>query len=1267
MNAPMPAPDATNATHAPQPLDPLRFPLSGRSLIEASAGTGKTFTIAMLYVRLVLGHEPPGARAEPLTPPEILVVTFTDAATKELRDRIRARLNEAAACFQVEADAVKSQSADDTDLLHALRSDYPPSDWPACARRLQLAAEWMDDAAVSTIHGWCNRMLREHAFDSDSLFNQALETDQTELLAEVVRDYWRTFMTPLDATDAAAVAKWIPGPGALQAQLRNLLALASQLPAAAAPDASLAAARDERARSLAQLKAPWHAWPDQMANVLDAARDHGHFRPRNLRKGDCDRWIDALRRWAGDSSSEEPSLMSGWEKLTPDGLADACEPGAPVSAHPGFVALETLRAELAALPTAYAALLSHAAQWVAARFAAEQARRAQMGFDDLLTRLDAALRGPNGERLADVIRKQFPVALIDEFQDTDPVQYRIFDAVYRADAADAWRALILIGDPKQAIYAFRGADIHTYLAARRSCDGRLHTLAKNFRSGHAMVDATNHCFAVAEARAGEGAFLFRRGGDNPVPFSAVSAQGRAEVFVVNGAAPPALTAWWLPPADDGKPTTKTAYLESIAASCATEMVRLLNLGQRGDAGFAGKDGLQPLRPADIAVLVNNRGEADSIRGALAARNVRSVYLSDRSSVFQCAQAVELQHWLAACADPDDGRLVRTALSTATLGLGWAELDARFGSEIAWEACVLQFRGYHECWRRQGVLPMLRRFLNDFGVPARLLGTHADGRPGVPGGERILTDLLHLAELLQQASAMIDGLHGQLRYLADQRAASEGSDAGSDAVQTRLESDGDLVKIVTIHKSKGLEYPLVFLPFACAHRPAKATDLPLKWHDENDELRISLDGGRGALEQVDRERLGEDLRKLYVALTRARHATWLGVAPLEALERAAIGYLIGGTQPLAAGGLEDILQTALGACENIAVAPAPEPGGERYTPSVDEARRGAARQSARVVREPWWIASYSSLRTAGKSHRELAAPDTPGEDGFNEASTAERDVDHEPAAETLRHAPMPDANASTLHDFPRGSEQGSFLHDLLEWAAAHGFARVAADREALREVVARRCSVRGWQSWIDPLTDWVMQIVSTPLVLRGGHGIKPTSIELAALATAVGEMEFWFAAKHVDTAALDRLVCARTLDGAERPPLDPAALNGMLKGFMDLVFEHEGRYYVADYKSNWLGADDTGYTAEKIRAQMLRSRYELQYVLYLLALHRLLKARLPDYDYDEHVGGAIYLFLRGLNAPTQGIFAEKPPRELIERLDALFAGVAHIQPPETEAQ
>jgi exodeoxyribonuclease V beta subunit len=1220
----------------PKALDPLSFPLSGRSLIEASAGTGKTFTIAMLYVRLVLGHDPDHAgdtTPHPLTPPEILVVTFTDAATKELRDRIRARLTQAAHYFQ---DATQNKD----ELLCELRAQYEPDHWASCARRLQLAAEWMDEAAVSTIHGWCNRMLREHAFDSDSLFTQSLETDQSDLLAEVVRDYWRTFMAPLDARNATLVAMWAPSPVELQQKLRGLVDVAALLPESTEPQGVLA----ERTRLLDALKAPWKTWPDEMRDLLDAARAEKIIGGASYRQDYCNKWLQTLRDWAHQPHDTVPDLGKGWLRLTSTDLALNCK-GTPPS-HSGFDAIGTLQAELAELESARAEILTHAARWVAERFTKEQVRRAQMGFNDLLVRLDAALHGPNGARLASVIRKQFPVALIDEFQDTDPVQYRIFDTIY----GEGDGTLVMIGDPKQAIYAFRGADIHTYLAARRSCGTRLFTLAKNFRSTHAMVAAVNHCFDISETREdGEGAFLFRDGEDNPVPFVNVSTQGRSEAFFVDGETPGALTVWYQPPAADGKPSTKTAYVAQMAASCATEMVRLLNLGARGEAGFIGDGKRRALRPADMAVLVNNGREAEAIRRELGARRVRSVYLSDKDSVYASQQSGEMAHWLAACAEPEDGRLVRTALATTTLGLSFTELDALFGDEARWEACMLQFRGYRECWRRQGVLPMLRRLLNDFHVPARLLGLSAQERRAAVDGERVLTNLLHLAELLQQASTLIDGEHGLIRHLLEERVAAEDG-SGGDARQVRLESDGDLVKVVTIHKSKGLEYPLVFLPFACAHRPVKDTDSPLKWHDDDGALQVAVDAAPEMLVRADHERLGEDLRKLYVALTRAKYATWIGMAPLEELEKSAIGYLLSGTQPLGPAQFDAALHDAFGAFDDVALLAAPEPGTERVEATGDEAQRGSARLSVNVVREPWWIASYSSLKTTNGSH--APAPETPDEDVFIETRDAQGEAegdDDEPVSAETHTA------ARALHDFPRGSEQGSFLHDLLEWAAQQGFDQVARDSVQLRELIARRCSARGWERWIDPLTEWMMQIIVTPFVLKAERGMTSTTIALAALPSAIGEMEFWFAAGHVNTLELDRLVCAHTFEAAERPALEHTQLNGMLKGFMDLVFAHDGRYYLADYKSNWLGADDAAYTVERIRAQMLRSRYDLQFVLYLLALHRLLKARLPDYDYDEHMGGAVYLFLRGVNAPSQGVCAERPPRALIEALDALFSG------------
>jgi len=494
-------------------LAPLSFPLSGSHLIEASAGTGKTFTIAMLYVRLILAHQGEFAfSGGALTPPEILVVTFTDAATKELRDRIRARLAEAARYFR--ADPTKILPPEGADLLHMLRSEYPNSQWSACAHKLELAAEWMDEAAVSTIHGWCNRMLREHAFDSQSLFTQNLETDQSELRSEVVRDYWRIFFYPMKIEEIAQVKAYWASPDKLEDVVKSLLDHATQLPDPKDPSEIISLCLEEKKAALESLKMPWAAWASELQDLLDKAKAAGQINGQKLRSDRYGSWLSSLRDWATNPSAETVEIGAGWQRLTPEGIAEAWKTDSPPD-HPAFHNIANLKNALNNLPEPTTALLSHAARWIAKEFESAQKRRAQIGFNDLLTGLDAALNGPYGERLADTIRQQFPVALIDEFQDTDPIQYRIFERIYEISKNRQDCALILIGDPKQAIYAFRGADIYTYLQARTAVNGRLYTLDTNFRSTQAMVDATNHCFDHIENQKGSaGAFLFRKDDDN---------------------------------------------------------------------------------------------------------------------------------------------------------------------------------------------------------------------------------------------------------------------------------------------------------------------------------------------------------------------------------------------------------------------------------------------------------------------------------------------------------------------------------------------------------------------------------------------------------------------------------------------------------------------------------------------------------------------------------------------------------------------------------
>ena len=1237
-------------TARPEILEPLRFPLRGSRLVEASAGTGKTFTIAALYVRLVLQHGGPAAFPRALTPPEILVVTFTEAATKELRDRIRARLSEAAALFAEAPDPVDKEP-NTPDLLHLLRDSYSPAQWPACARTLQLAAEWMDEAAVSTIHGWCNRMLSEHAFDSGSLFTQRLETDQRELYAEAVRDYWRWHVAPLALDDAKAVSKWWATPAALEKPAKDLLGLTHALTEGLPPEQALLHAREDAADALAALKAPWcgaEGWSAELLGLLDAA-----VAAKQCKMVARKKWMTSLREWAEGEAPWPALTVDAFKRLSPQGMTQEWTGDDSLHSHPAMQACGALPAALKALPDGRDEVLRHAAHWVAARVASAQSRLAQMGFNELLTRLDAALQGPNGDRLAGLIRQQFPVALIDEFQDTDPLQYRIFDRIYSVAENAQDTALILIGDPKQAIYAFRGADIHTYLAARKDTAGRHSTLATNFRSTDAMVESVNRVFEQAEQRPeGAGAFLFRSSGSDPLPFFGVQANGLGERWWVEDAAAPALTCWGL---QSESAISAAEALRQVPVSCVAEIVRLLNLGTAGRAGFLDDKGkLTPVQPGDIAVLVNSGREAKAIRQALQARRVRSVYLSDRGSVFHTAAAGDIQRWLAACASPDVDRPLRAALGTATLALDWSALDQLSKDELQWEARVLQFRGYQGIWQRQGVLPMLRRLLNDFQVPQRLLLRH---------DERTLTDVLHLAELLQQASAQLDGEHALIRWLAGQR---EDASDENDARKLRLESDAALVKVVTVHKSKGLEYPLVFFPFATSFRTAKPDDLPLKWHDAEGRLVVGLRADAEVLAHVERERLGEDLRKLYVALTRARHATWIGVAPLAQVEHSALGYLLSGGRPLSPAALAVALHAMVQTVDGIVVDPIPEASAEIYTPNEQAGELCVEPSLPQVPPERWWIASYSALRhDATKRVPTVSMPPqllVPGPLPATPTSAAE-DIYADSVSDSERPfltdaRATPDARASRLHDFPRGAGAGSFLHGLLEWVGRKGFQQVAADPSVqadLADLIARRCNLSGWDRWVGPLRGWLEGWLSTPLQLGPVGPTEESSLAVApsTLGRVQIEMEFWLSVARVDTLELDALVRLHTLGGAPRPALQAQQVNGMLKGFIDLVFEYEGRYFVADYKSNWLGPDDAHYTPAAMRDAVLEHRYDLQYALYVFALHRHLRARIPDYDYDRHVGGAVYLFLRGHAAPGQGLHAERPPRALVEGLDRLF--------------
>ncbi|WP_416548224.1 exodeoxyribonuclease V subunit beta [Limnohabitans sp. DCL3] len=1207
------------------------FPLRGSHLIEASAGTGKTWTIAALYVRLVLGHGDAGtAPVRPMLPQDVLVMTFTRAATRELSDRIRARLTEAAQVFRGSAQT-------DDGFLHQIKSAYPEGEpREQAAYRLSLAAQAMDDAAVYTIDAWCQRMLREHAFDSGSLFEENLVGDEAALRLQAVQDYWRQQLYPLGTQEVEQVQRIWRDVSALDKDMRALMAVPLPDPDPGTLAQVMGASLAERQAQLAALKQGWDEKADHLLGWIEAQLAHHRsaWDGRKLSYKNCEAWLGVLKAWA--QSADEPKVLqegmkTGWERFTPEGLLACRKPGeAPLDWPSESKAYADLQAALLALPKPDQAARLHARFHVLQRMAELKRRSGLFGFADMLQRLDVALADPHtGERLAQRLRAQFPVAMIDEFQDTSPLQFRIFDRIYRTAENRQEAALLLIGDPKQSIYGFRGADIHSYLAARLATTDRHHVLGTNYRSSQALVDVVNRWFEIRP-----NPFGYQRGDEDPLPFQPVQAQGRSEVFTTRDGEVKAMTL-----VHDATLRSQRDALVHLSALCAEQIVAWLSDQQARFAEPAQGD--KPLQPHDIAVLVRTGKEAAAVRDALRVRGVASVYLSDRDSVFASDEARDLCLWLRGVAEPQDMRRVRAALGTRTVGLSLTELHDLATQDERLDQRAEQMRDLRGVWQGQGVLAMLRRSLHVLQLAGRWRAQS--------DGERRLTNVLHLAELLQTASAKLEGEQALIRWLAQQIEEVQWTGAGDSEDQTvRLESDEDLVKVITIHASKGLEYPVVCLPFAHSHRMMDANKTPVLQREDGDgERPWTLDFDKEDTKLADHDRLREDLRLWYVALTRARHALWVGWSPVTrgsgkscVNHNSAAGHLLGGGDAMDEAfwlpKLQALETDAQGQRLSVQLVTASEdvPLTVWQRPARTTELRDALVCTARIDKS-WTIASFSRL-TRELSSQALAP--------IRMHMAAPGPADDEPP-EDAQTLPMPAASAGSLapwHGFAKGPTAGNFLHDQLEWLAVDGFVLDAPKAERLQY----RCENAGYKTQADGVVQWLTRVVAQPL---GGPGAP-----LNALGTWLPEMEFWLPAERLHAREVDALCQQHLLPGVRRPQLPDAQLHGMLMGFADLVFEHEGRYWVLDYKSNHLGADDAAYTAQALDAAMAQHRYEVQAALYMLALHRLLRARLGEaYNPALQLGGAVYLFLRGIDGPAGGCCTLPAPIELLDGLDAML--------------
>ena len=1312
---------------------------AGMTLIEASAGTGKTRALTGIVAGLVVGQ---ARRLD-----ELLVVTFTRAATAELRDRIRRTLRSAHRAVVAGEAPEASQAA---ELLAGWREDagFDPE---AAVRRLEAALEDIDRANVFTIHGFCQRVLADLAFDGGFPFGFEVSGDAAELVARAARDFWRRRMYAASrvlagyAADngfrpddlAGWVGRWRAKPD---------LRLQGGEPLAVPVESRVASWQ----RVLDEVRAEWERHRERFrSEVLDGnwLNRRRYARPR------VERELAAIEALFDDPEPllPEPEVFGRYGATA---LADACKNGQALPENPLFADFDHLEEASAGLRAVFDAWLRRARREILDE-AGESVRRRvledrRLGYDDLLLELYRALRSDGGERLARRIRREYPVALIDEFQDTDPVQAEVFMRIYGAagEATGATLAeepeegagaaissdaegpapaeaagyggpaiatpeaarrrdsrsgtgsgragaggLFVVGDPKQSIYRFRGADVFAYLRARAKAH-ESRSLDCNWRSVPALVEAVNAVFAPSSP------FVVPEIQYPPV------APGRppGEPLAIEGAAGEGPLGFRLLPARPGGERWPKAEAGAFAArAAAEEIARLLVLAEDGGANIQGR----PLSGAEVAVLVRTRAQGRLVADALRARNVRSVEVDD-ASVFESREAEQMERLLWALAEPGREARERGALAGDLFGLDAGGLFALAEDEDAWSEWSEGLRGWRVDWGVRGIGPLLRHLVEAEGGAARLL-RYRDGA-------RRLTNVRHLTELLQSAEAELRTAPAGLAAWFSRRRAEEG--ARDEERQLRLESDEELVRILTVHGAKGLEFPIVFLPFAWdAGNPSRAREDHAAYHGSAaDGYRevLDLEPNEGSFRRARREELSEDLRLLYVALTRAQYrcvVTWGRVrtaerAPLAwLLHRAGGGVHDGAEAPPTAreGGAEseapDAVNPADAGDAANAVDAAVEATAHRFSGLTDNALHdeirafanscpeGAVSVAVLAAHEPArptvLAAPPPSVLAARRLDRPLrrtrqltsfsALTATSGPHG---ASLAQLDVDRpdhdqnegvEPAAEPP--PPVEEEGGPNAFTFPRGPVAGSCLHRIFERLDEAPEAAPDLDvicREALAEFGFR-----------DDLRETARAMVERSRAVRlveparAAEGLRTGAAEgrggfrLADPVPRLVELEFAF-----PVAGLDRARLGASLQGNgyrdpflsspdDRPgEAPPPPIDGFLRGFVDLVVEHGGRWYVIDYKSNWLGPSPEDYSREAVAAAMRASAYPLQYLLYLVAVHRYLELKLPGYDYERHVGGVFYLFVRGMDPAAgteRGVWFDRPPAAFVHELDGLFRG------------
>nr|BET44737.1 MAG: exodeoxyribonuclease V subunit beta [Candidatus Aschnera chinzeii] len=1182
-------------------LNPYKLSIRGQHLIEASAGTGKTYAIILIYLRLILGiNNKKNTRI--LTVKDILIVTFTEAAVNELKKRIRDYIHIIKNLCKNDINSYK------TNIIHKKILSLITNKKVAFDL-LNTAENNINEACIYTIHSFCQQLLHYNSLEFNMSLKYNIIANEHAIQKQACNDFWRrTFYSmPYDIVKIIST-EW-NSPEQLLSEIQPYLQ--GDMPLFLHnnnKNISIIKQHNIFINKIKKIKFMWKLFSNEINTIIINA----NINKRRYNNRNISIWLKKITHWAylPTKDYDIPKELIKFSKTTLINNSNNTD-------YPKHKIFSLIEDTLKIKYTLRDIIIMNAIFKIKKNINYEKKKLDVIGFEDLLNLVDYGLRSKNKQILINSIINKYPIAIIDEFQDTDPIQYRIFKNIYYNCKKSC---LILIGDPKQAIYGFRGANIFTYFKAKKEIKSHF-TLVINYRSSFNMISAINRLFKNIK-----NPFLFKALKFNDIK---TTPNNKNYGIIHNNNELSAINIIYF----NQKTLSISNYQKIMAYQCAIQISNWLNESKKGNIWIYNNKTKSTIKSSDIIILVKNHQEAKIISNALKQFNIHSLFLSNRNNIFCSKEALDILWILHGIYFYNQKNKVQRALATNLINLNIEELINLNTNEQKWEEKLKKFLDFSYKWKKYGIISALYSIIYEYHIHTHLLNDKINGK-------RRMTNLMHLIELLQQEDCNCDTQYSLIQWLEQQIKEPNTSIHNQ---QLHIEDDKSCIHISTIHKAKGLEYPIVFLPFACYITKQK---IPI-FHDRKTFIKhIDLLKSQNSLHMYEEERLSEDLRLLYVALTRAIYHCSIGLAPIVIkdhqnndtdMHKLAIGYLLQNGKIGNINTLNEHL-TKL-ANKNISIIDINQDHKKYKKYKKNNTNSLIVKKFIGNIKHTWKITSYSELVsnnnfTIHKDHNMI----------MNEKNMHINDllpkIENNLQIDFYHNQDIIEKN---VHNFPKGNITGVFLHNILEKITFQQILKKNWLEIKLKEIGMSN-------DWWLMLKKWIHTISHTTLIEKNFTLFNIQNNKI------IKEMQFFLPINHIIyPRQIETIIRKYDNLSNQSIPLNFQPVKGLLNGYIDALILWKSKYYIIDYKSNWLGENELFYNQTNIKNSIIKHRYDIQYQLYTLAIHRHLKNKLIFYNYQQHFGGIIYIYIRGINIDNPGysIYHTIPNVQCINELDLLF--------------